>query len=75
MNKVVVILGEELFSFSCFHQWVNKTHSWYRQHDANSNNSLAIDAKGRVCMRGKDFMRARDEESFPVKVYSKEQTT
>ena len=69
VNKLEVILGDELFSFSSFQQWVNKAKSWYSQHGANSANSVSLDAKGRHCMRGSDFMRACDDEAFPVTVY------
>lgn len=30
---------------------------------------LCVDAVGRVCFIGKQFMRARDEGTFPVKFY------
>lgn len=32
-------------------------------------NSICFDAKGRRCLIGKDFMRARDEEAFPVRFF------
>ena len=69
MNKVEVVLGDELFAFSSFVQWVNKAGSWYSQYNANKTNSITIDAVGRICMIGKQFMIARDEGTFPVKVY------
>lgn len=31
--------------------------------------SVCVDAKGRRCAIGKDFMRARDEDAFPVRYF------
>lgn len=69
MNKLEVTLGEELFSFSSFEQWVNKAQSWYAQHRAGDGRFIAVDQSGRICRIGRDFMRARDEEDFPVRVF------
>lgn len=67
--------GEELCEFVSFDQWVNKARSWlgginqsYGRYK-RAERVICIDAKGRVCARGADFMRARDEGAFPVKAY------
>lgn len=62
-------VGAELFAFTTFTQWVNKARGWYRSTGTSSHNSIAIDAAGRVCLLGVHFMRARDENTFPVRVY------
>lgn len=31
--------------------------------------AICVDAKGRRCNIGKDFMRARDEEAFPIRYF------
>lgn len=62
-------LGEKLFSFTSFQHWINKARGWYRQHHVNSSNTVAIDAKDRACRIGSDFMNARDDDAYPVKVY------
>lgn len=66
--------------FDDFNQWVNKASSWLTRH-ADYNNTehgdkkgwrgqhftaLCFDAKGRICRCGGDFMRARDEGTFPI---------
>ena len=65
--RVRVRLGDELFRFSSHSQWVNKAQSWFR---GVRRGYVCIDRKGRICQAGKEFMRARDEDSFPIIVYS-----
>lgn len=56
--------------------------AWEGQFDSFSNwvayatsrlggrpNAVCFDAKGRRCLIGKDFMRARDEDAFPVRFF------
>lgn len=50
--------------FDTFETWVNKARSWMRPGD------ICIDAKDRRCRVGADFMRARDEGAFPVRIVS-----
>lgn len=69
MNKIEVVVGEELFSFRSFTQWDNKALSLYGQHNAGSGKAIAVDKSGRICRIGADFMRARDNEDFPVRVF------
>ena len=73
-NRVSLSLGPVAFQFTSHQQWVNKAQSWFANLAAENPNAarkryLCIDAKGRVCMIGKDFGRARDEDAFPVKLY------
>ena len=67
--NVQVTLGEELFRFETFSQWVNKAPTWFSQLKCGTK-YVCIDQSGRICQTGKEFMRARDEKSFPVVVYS-----
>jgi len=46
--------------FASFQEWVNKASSWI------DGKAICFDSKGRLCRMGKDFMRARDEDAFPV---------
>lgn len=62
-------LGPLLFQFTSFQQWVNKATSWFDNSGAPTKDTICIDAMGRVCYRGKEFMRARDEKTFPITVY------
>ncbi len=49
--------------FTSFDMWVNKAPTWI------NSDAVCIDAKGRRCLRGVDFMRARDEDAFPVRFF------
>ncbi len=51
-----------LRQFNTFTQWINKAPSWI-----GGKNVVCIDTKGRFCWTGKEFMRARDEDTFPVR--------
>ena len=64
-----VQLGPLLFQFASFAAWVNRAQQAWKQIGVRSDDTLCIDAKGRVCRIGRDFMLARDEEQFPVRVY------
>ena len=69
--KVQVRLGNEIFRFTSFSQWVNKAASWFRGAQLRDGYGyVCVDAKGRICQVGREFMRARDEDSFPIIVYS-----
>ena len=65
--RVRVRLGDELFRFTSFTQWVNKARSWFR---GVRRGYVCVDAKGRICQTGREFMRARDDGSFPIVVYA-----
>ena len=64
-----VSLGRELFRFDSFQQWVNKAQSWFKSSGVPSSQFVCIDATGRICGMGKQFMSARDRNAFPVIVY------
>jgi len=71
---VQVQLGPVAIEFATFGDWVNKAQRRFCELAATNRNAaqkryLSIDAAGRVCMIGSDFMRARDENTFPVRVY------
>jgi hypothetical protein len=59
-------MSEHDQKFECFHTWVNKASSWLTRRGAHEK-AVCIDTKGRVCRNGGDFMRARDDGSFPVR--------
>ena len=48
-------------NFGSFQMWVNKATSWI-----GGENAACFDVQGRRCRMGADFMRARDEGTFPV---------
>ena len=50
--------------FSSFQEWVNKASTWV-------NGGICLDANGVELKIGADFMRARDEDAFPVTIMHK----
>lgn len=77
MKKIIPIEGQ---SFSSFDHWVNNATRALTAHpdyfDAEHKKvkgfvkphfkALCYDQKGRQCKIGGDFMRAKDEDAFPV---------
>ncbi len=58
--------------FRSFDDWVNFAAarlSGCRGSVGQEVPSICVDAKGRRCHVGKDFMRARDEDAFPVRYF------
>ena len=66
-------MGEHNQQFDSFMEWVNKARPWLtrRQRFDSSgqpyNRAVCFDINGRLCACGADFMRARDEDAFPVR--------
>jgi hypothetical protein len=58
-----------MFSFSSFQEWVVRASTYYGTCPARNSDLVAIDREGRICRRGEQFMRARDDGVFPVVVY------
>lgn len=69
MNGIQVFVGDELFRFTSFEQWVNKAVGWALSSGVKTSEMISVDAHCRLCPTGKEFMRARDEGAFPVVVY------
>jgi len=59
-------MAEHNQQFKSFQEWVNKASSWLTRRGPNVQ-AICYDAKGRHCRNGGDFMRARDEDAFPVR--------
>jgi hypothetical protein len=68
-SKIEVIVGRFEFEYTSFEQWVSKAWSWFGNARLRGDQVLCVDAAGRVCLTGREFMRARDEGTFPIKVY------
>lgn len=49
--------------FDTFQQWVSRASSWLTRYEGKA---ICFDRKGRQCFMGREFMRARDENTFPV---------
>lgn len=68
MEKDLTLKAEFLFEFKDFEQWVNKASSWFTPY-TRYDKTVCLDINGRACTIGEDFMKARDENLFPVKAY------
>lgn len=68
-TKRDVQLGPELFRFESMQQWVDKGRSWYATCGYTEYKLVTIDAVGRIVKTGYEFMRARDEGTYPISVY------
>lgn len=72
MNTELKINATELFEFTSFSDWVNNASKRFKPHKFKPNVCIATD--GSVCHIGEDFMRARDYDLFPIKVYTLQRT-
>jgi hypothetical protein len=70
-NSFTIIVGQYLFEFKDFDEWVNTATKKFSQVGLLEKTfyHICVDAKGRVCLSGREFQRARDDNSFPIKVY------
>jgi len=68
-QEITVTVGDELFSFSDFENWCDTAKWKFESSRLSGHDAICVDARGRLCFRGKDFMRARDDGSFPVRVF------
>lgn len=68
-------LGVEMFRFESENDWTNSAQekvSQAKQIPDTSNNGIEmvlLDKRGRVCTRGLHFMRAIEENTYPIIAY------
>lgn len=64
-------MAEHNQQFTNFDEWCDKAPSWLTRHplytEGGNFHAVCFDTKGRLCRIGGDFMRARDENTFPVR--------
>jgi len=65
-------LGPELFRFESLSEWKGLGRNPWIRDGVNIHNAVAIDARGRLCPTGAQFIRAEEEGAYPVVVYSVE---
>lgn len=65
-----IVPGPLLFEFTSFDHWADTAQIQFRQAQHSSHDTICLDAKGRTCYCGKDFMQAQAEGAFPVRVFS-----
>lgn len=73
-TQLPVTLGPALFGFDSFDHWCDTAQRIYREFYEGTgkalHDTLALDRAGRVCATGREYMRARDEGTYPVTVYA-----
>ena len=69
MTGIMVKVGAEAFRFNKFSDWVNGAGSLFEIAELKDRDVLCVDARGRICLTGREFIRARDDNSFPIVVY------
>lgn len=68
--KLQITVGPEVFRFHSESEWVCKAQSWFRNSGLTGRgNHVCIDAAGRICLKGAEFMRADREGTYPIVVY------
>lgn len=67
--SLTVHVGELLFEFSSYENWVAKAGGWFAKAEVRGHECICVDSVGRLCRVGKQFVRARDEGTFPIRVY------
>ena len=68
--KLEINLGPEVFRFASESEWVCKAQSWFRNAGLTGRgNHVCIDAAGRICLKGAEFMRAEREGTYPIVVF------
>lgn len=70
MQTISVTVGCKLFQFSSFNDWVNNARWRFQEAGVRGEDVISVDAAGRICLSGKEFMRARDENQFPIIVFA-----
>ncbi len=70
-----IVVGEKLFEFASQIEWVNKAKSWYANSGVATCDTVAVDERGRICTRGKHFMRADEQGAYPISVYAVDDET
>lgn len=69
MAVIEITVGDELFSFPTFDNWCDTAQHKFGNAGVTSKDVLAVDARGRLCQKGAEFIRAKDDGTFPVRVY------
>ncbi len=75
MRSKSIKIGRKLFEFATFDDWVDNARRRFGDYRASvdylaSQRTLSLDKQGRVCLHGKDFIRADEDRTYPIRVYS-----
>lgn len=70
-NTLSIVVGEELFQIPSHGDYIVNAEKRFRHAGKRPESCLCVDAHGRICVNGREFTRARDESTFPVRVFAK----
>lgn len=65
-----VTVGPALFSFSSWEDWIATAKRKFRMAGVRGDDTLCLDAKGRVCTCGLHFKEAKGDDAYPITVYA-----
>ena len=68
-NQISVLIGPELFDFTSFDNWCDTAREKFGAANVRGADTLCVDQRGRLCKCGAEFIRARDDDAYPVRVY------
>ena len=68
-SLLTLSIKRELFSFESEKHWINKAQSLFAACGVPRHRYICLDAAGRVCVSGAEFMRATKEDTYPITVY------
>lgn len=68
-NKVRVLVGEPIFRFNSYDDWFRNARVVFDNYEVEPDDVLCLDAYGRVCNFGEHFLRAQDDDCYPIVAY------
>lgn len=68
-NPLFIWVGKLLLTFECFEDWQNKGQSWCRSMNIKMQDTIWVDAQGRLVRSGREMKRAKETDAFPVRVF------
>jgi hypothetical protein len=69
MQELKILVGDKVFEFFDFDDWCDTASKKFSNAGLSTANTICVDSLGRICLSGKEFMRARDEGTWPIKVF------
>lgn len=68
-TSIPITPGRMLFEFTSHEDWVQRAAHAFKFHGVRGVDCICVDAIGRLCPMGMQFRRAREQSTFPIRVY------
>src|SRR5690606_37499250 len=68
-GRIAIEPGERLFQFDSKQEWINHASRIWRFHGVRSEDTVCVDALGRLVNIGKHFADAERDRAYPIVVY------